>query len=219
MPLKDPFRDLEIIYFLLSKAPSVADCGIEMDGQRLLFSLSVCVFSLVMCVVVVAGRGDDQRYSTITSPEQELYSESRPESEGSDFINHPHHHPAAVTPPYLVLPMFQHQSIPAVSKELFSPVAGRSTLPRPLADILIPQRLEPYIRVTPVNNNNGVEVWCGYSKITVRIDQGQLNFRSSAAHFRLGTCPASRADGSVLYFQYDLNECGSSLSVRKKGNT
>ncbi|KAF7692114.1 zona pellucida glycoprotein 3d tandem duplicate 1 isoform X1 [Silurus meridionalis] len=111
--------------------------------------------------------------------------------------------------------MFHHQSSPAVSKELFSPVTGSRVFPSALSYILIPQKLQTHIQVTPVNNNHGVELWCGYSKITVRINLDVLNFRSSAAYFRLGTCPASRADGSVLYFRYNLNECGSSISVVK----
>ncbi|XP_060717141.1 zona pellucida sperm-binding protein 3-like [Tachysurus vachellii] len=153
-----------------------------MDVERLLFSLSVCVFSFL---VLVTGRGDDQRSSSITAPH------------------------------LLLLPMFHHHPTPAVSKELLSPVTGSSLLPRPLSDILIPQRHESPTRVSPVSNNHGVEVWCGYSRITVTINQDRLNFRSSAAHFRLGTCPASRVDGSVVYFHYDLNECGSLLSVVK----
>lgn len=187
-----------------------------MNGARLLLSLYVCVFRLLGCVMVVTGRGDDQRYSTSTSPEQELYNEPRPEIGDSDFTHHPPpHHPSAITPPYLLLPMFHHRSSPAVSKELFRPVTGRRTLPGVLSNILIPQVPQTPIRVTPVNNNYGVELWCGYSKISVRINQALLNFRSSAAHFRLGTCPPSRVDESVLYFQYELNECGSLLSVRK----
>ncbi|XP_017308387.1 zona pellucida sperm-binding protein 3 isoform X1 [Ictalurus punctatus] len=185
-----------------------------MNGARLLLSLHVCVFRLLGCVMVVTGRGDDQRYSTSTSPEQELYNEPRPEIGDSDFTHHPPpHHPSAITPPYLLLPMFHHRSSPAVSKELFRPVTGRRTLPGVLSNILIPQVPQTPIRVTPVNNNYGVELWCGYSKISVRINQALLNFRSSAAHFRLGTCPPSRVDESVLYFQYELNECGSLLSV------
>lgn len=165
---------------------------------------------LLWCVVVVvAGRGDDQKY--ITSPEQELYSELRPEIRDTEFNPHPLPHP----PSYLLLPMFLHQASPAVSKQFFTPAAGSSELPSVLSSILIPPGHQPYIRVTPVNNNHGVEVWCGYSKIIVRINQDLLNFRSSVAHFRLGTCPASRADGSVLYFEYELNACGSLLSVRK----
>lgn len=185
----------------------------EMGGARLFLSLPRCVFSFLVCVVVVSGRGSGQSYSTITSPEQELYSELRLEIGDTDFIPHPPP-PASITPPYLLLPMFRHQSNPAVSKELFSPVAGSRGLPSVLAKILVPPQSQPYIRVTPVNNNHGVEVWCGYTRISVRINLDLLNFRSSAAHFRLGTCPASRADGSVLYFQYDLSECGSLLSVR-----
>ncbi|KAF5890409.1 zona pellucida sperm-binding protein 3-like, partial [Clarias magur] len=109
--------------------------------------------------------------------------------------------------------MFSHHSAPAVSKELLAPGAGGKVFPSVLAKVLVPQRFRPFIRVTPVNNNHGVEVWCGYSKVTVRINLDLLSFRSSTAHFRLGTCSPSRADGSVLYFQYDLNECGSSLLV------
>lgn len=188
-----------------------------MGGARLLFFLPGCVFMFLGCVVVVAGRGDDQRFSTITPPEQEIYNEPRPEIEDTDFIHHPHPHPhpATITPPYLLLPMFHHQSSPAVAKEILSPAAGSSELPSVLSNILIPPGLQSHTRVTPVNNNHGVEVWCGFSKVTVRIHMDLLSFRSSAAHFRLGTCPASRADGSVLYFQYDLSECGSLLSVRK----
>ncbi|KAI5611835.1 hypothetical protein C0J50_0503 [Silurus asotus] len=187
-----------------------------MGGARLLYSLHVRVLSLLGCVLVVAWRGDDQKFSTITSPEQELYMKPGPEINEGDFINH--HHPpppTSITPPYLLLPMFHHQSSPAVSKESFSPVTGSRVFPSALSYILIPQKLQTHIQVTPVNNNHGVELWCGYSKITVRINLDVLNFRSAAAYFRLGTCPASRADGSVLYFRYNLNECGSSISVVK----
>lgn len=184
-----------------------------MGGAWLLFSLPGCVFSLLGCVVVVTGRGDEQRYSTITS---QLYNELRPEIRDTDFL-HPHlpPHSATLAPPYLLLPVFRHQPTPLVSKELFSPVAGSRALPSILSSILIPQGGQPSIRVTSVNNNHGVEVWCGYSKLAVRIHLDLLRFRSSAAYFRLGTCPASRAEGSVLYFEYDLKECGSLISVRK----
>lgn len=181
-----------------------------MDGARLLFSLPVCVCGLLGCVLLVAGRGDGQRSSTITSPERKLYKASTSESGDSDLI----YEPTAITPPYLQLPVFQHQSTPAVSKELLSPGAGGGgVVPDALLNILIPE--ERAFQLTPINNNHGVELWCGYTKITVRIDQALLNFRSSATHFRFGTCPVSRADDSVLYFQYAPSECGSSLRVRK----
>lgn len=186
-----------------------------MCGVWQLFSLPGCVFTLLVCVVVVAGTGEEQRNSTVTSPEQELYRDTKPHHH-----HHPDHHPdpysASLPHPYLFLPMFRYQSTPAVSKELFSPVAGSRTLPSVLSDLLIPQRRQPHIRVPPVNNNHGVEVWCGRHQISVRINRDLLHFRGSAAHFGLGTCPASRANGSVLYFLYDLNECASRLSVREE---
>lgn len=179
-----------------------------MCGVWLLFSLPGCVFTLLVCVVVVAGTGEEQRNSPVTSAEQGLYRDTKPP-------HHPDPHSASLPPPYLLLPMFRYQSTPAVSKEIFSPVAGGRTLPSVLSNLLIPQRRQPHIRVTPVNNNHGVEVWCGRHQISVRINRDLLHFRSSAAHFGLGTCPASCANGSVLYFLYDLNECASRLSVRK----
>lgn len=188
-----------------------------MGGARLHFSPPGWVLGVLGWLLVRLGGGDDEGYSTIASPEQELYYQPRPEIWDRDFIHHPHSPPqtAITPPPYLLLPVFRYHSAPAVSKDLFNPRATRRKFPSVLSSILIPQGRQPGIRVTPVSNDHGVEVWCGYSKISVRIHLTQLSFRGSAAHFRLGTCPASRAIGSVLDFHYDLKQCGSAVSVRE----
>lgn len=154
------------------------------------------------------------KYSHFVSSEQKAHPVQpmsgalRPWTGDGEFLDLP-----PVMRPYHVLPMFEHVPVPLVDMELFRPVSGRRRLPNILNSLLIPQVNPQRIQVSPVRNTHGVEVWCGYSKVSVRVNKMLLGFRSSPSCFYLGTCSVSRSDNDFIYFHYDLNECGSSLTV------
>ncbi|KAG9283871.1 hypothetical protein AMEX_G2700 [Astyanax mexicanus] len=124
-----------------------------------------------------------------------------------------HLEPPQQVPPYLRLPMFRHGAAPFVGMELFRPVPGRRAFPSGLADVLVPLGHAQPARAAPVDNAHGVEVWCGYSKVSVRINTARMRVRGSDSNFYLGTCSVSRSSGGYLYFHYDLNDCGGSLTT------
>ncbi|XP_073702555.1 zona pellucida glycoprotein 3d tandem duplicate 1 [Garra rufa] len=140
---------------------------------------------------------------------QAMPSAVRPWTGDSEFMNPP------VMRPYHVFPMFQHVPVPFADMELFRPVSGRRRLPNRLTSLLVPQMNPQRVQASPVRNARGVEVWCGYSKISVRMNKNLLGFRYSPSSFRLGTCPVSRFDENFLYFHYDLNDCDSTLTMIK----
>ncbi|KAJ8005364.1 hypothetical protein DPEC_G00145850 [Dallia pectoralis] len=112
--------------------------------------------------------------------------------------------------PYHFLPMFKHSGVPLVDRSVFKPATGRLQLPTGLTDLLLPQQHDPKLNsFSPVRNPRGVEVWCGYNHISVRVQRGMLGFRSVASMFLLGTCPVTRVTPVLLYFHYNLNDCGS----------
>ncbi|XP_055066959.2 zona pellucida glycoprotein 3d tandem duplicate 1 [Misgurnus anguillicaudatus] len=155
--------------------------------------------------------GGPPKYSKLVSTEQKALPMSGgigPWTGDSEFNK-----PPPVMRPYHVFPMFDHVPVPLVDMELFRPVAGRRHLPSILSSLLIPQVNPQRIQVSPVRNTRGVEVWCGYSKVSVRVNKRLLGFRSSPGSFYLGTCSASRSDNGFIYFHYDLNQCDSSLTM------
>ncbi|KAK7158129.1 hypothetical protein R3I93_009356 [Phoxinus phoxinus] len=169
----------------------------------------------IMCIVKAYNHGPGGHlYSNVESTEQKVLAMQpmsgavRPWTDDSEFMKNP-----PVMRPHHVFPMFQHVSVPLVDMGLFRPVSGRRHLPNLLTSLLIPQVNPQFAQVSPVRNARGVEVWCGYSKISVRMNENLLGFRSSPSLFRLGTCPVSRSDKNFLYFHYDLNDCDSSLTM------
>ncbi|XP_052002490.1 zona pellucida glycoprotein 3d tandem duplicate 1 [Xyrauchen texanus] len=132
----------------------------------------------------------------------------RPWTGDNKFVKSP-----TIMPPYHVLPMFQHLPVPLVDMELFRPVPERRQLPNILNNLLIPEVDHQRIQVSPMRNTRGVEVWCGYRKVSVRLNKRLLGFRGLPSSFHLGTCSVSRTDKKHLYFHYDLNECGGSLKM------
>ncbi|KAI7807123.1 zona pellucida glycoprotein 3d tandem duplicate 1 [Triplophysa rosa] len=154
------------------------------------------------------------KYSHLVSSEQKTFHAQpmsgalRPWTGDGEFLK-----PPPVMRPYHVFPMFEHVAVPLVDMELFRPVSGRRRLPDIMSSLLNPQVNPQRIQVSPVRNTHGVEVWCGYSKVSVRVNKMLLGFRSSPSSFYLGTCSASRSQKDVIYFHYDLNECGSSLTM------
>lgn len=185
-----------------------------MERMSLCFCCSL-YFLGIMCIVKAYNHGTGGHpYSNVVSTEQKVLAMQpmsgavRPWTENSEFLKNP-----PVMRPYHVFPMFQHVPVPLVDMDLFRPVSGRRHLPNLLTSLLIPQVNPQFAQVSPVRNARGVEVWCGYSKISVRMNENLLGFRSSPSLFQLGTCPVSRSDKNFLYFHYDLNDCDSSLTV------
>ncbi|XP_056122183.1 zona pellucida glycoprotein 3d tandem duplicate 1 [Rhinichthys klamathensis goyatoka] len=182
--------------------------------ERMCFCCSL-YFLGIMCIVKAYNHGTGGNpYSNVVSTEQKVLAMQpmsgavRPWTENSEFMKNP-----PVMRPYHVFPMFQHVPVPLVDMDLFRPVSGRRHLPNLLTSLLIPQVNPQFAQVSPVRNARGVEVWCGYSKISVRMNENLLGFRSSPSLFHLGTCPVSRSDRNFLYFHYDLNDCDSSLTM------
>ncbi|XDV40729.1 hypothetical protein PO909_009748 [Leuciscus waleckii] len=185
-----------------------------MERMSLCFCCSL-YFLGIMCIVKAYNHGTrGHLYSNVVSTEQKVLAMQpmsgavRPWTEESEFMKKP-----PVIRPYHVFPMFQHVPVPLVDMDLFRPVSGRRHLPNLLTSLLIPQVNPQFAQVSPVRNARGVEVWCGYSKISVRMNENLLGFRSSPSLFHLGTCPVSRSDKDFLYFHYDLNDCDSSLTM------
>lgn len=187
-----------------------------MERISLCFSCSLYFLGIMyIAKAYTHGNGGHLEYSNVVSTEQKVRAMQpmpgavRPWTEDSEFIKNP-----TVMRPYHVFPMFQHVPVPLVEMELFRPVSGRRHLPNLLTSLLIPQVNPQFTQVSPVRNARGVEVWCGYSKISVRMNKNRLGFRGSPSSFHLGKCPVSRSDKNFLYFHYDLNDCDSSLTVR-----
>lgn len=187
-----------------------------MERISLCFSCSLYFLGIMyIAKAYTHGNGGHLEYSNVVSTEQKVRAMQpmpggvRPWTEDSEFIKNP-----PVMRPYHVFPMFQHVPVPLVEMELFRPVSGRRHLPNLLTSLLIPQVNPQFTQVSPVRNARGVEVWCGYSKISVRMNKNGLGFRGSPSSFHLGKCPVSRSDKNFLYFHYDLNDCDSSLTVR-----
>lgn len=204
---------------------SYAFC-VPLQGLRFLFpaflsvmmgrtSLSFCcpLYLLALCFIPKTEMfGGPPKFSQLVSTEQKALPMSGgigPWTRDSEFNK-----PPPGMRPYHVFPMFDHVPAPLVDMELFRPVPGRRHMPSILSSLLIPQVNPQRIQVSPVRNTHGVEVWCGYSKVSVRVNRKLLGFRDSPASFYLGTCSASRSDDGFVYFHYDLNQCDSSLTVR-----
>ncbi|XP_016313708.1 zona pellucida sperm-binding protein 3-like [Sinocyclocheilus anshuiensis] len=184
--------------------------------ERMSLSFCCSLYFLGMLHITRAytyGTGGHLEYSNVVSTEQKVH-DTQPTPGAVRPWTGDRKNPAVMRP-YHVFPMFQHAPVPLADMELFRPVSGRRRLPNRLTSLLIPQTNPQLIQVSPVRYARGVEVWCGYSKISVRMNKSLLGFRSSPSSFHLGTCPVSRSDENFLYFHYDLNDCESSLTMMK----
>ncbi|XP_063055548.1 zona pellucida glycoprotein 3d tandem duplicate 1 [Engraulis encrasicolus] len=139
----------------------------------------------------------------VTWPDSEAY---RPDATKSNPLPH-------------VLPMFQHAPVPLANAQLFRPVAGHQQLPNSLVGLLLPSRKIPHAsEQTPDQlpypiSASKVEVSCGSSMISVRVNRGQLGFDAHSSTFRLGTCPVRLETPEYFYFTYFHSECGSVSTV------
>nr|XP_046255264.1 uncharacterized protein LOC124064662 isoform X2 [Scatophagus argus] len=118
---------------------------------------------------------------------------------------------AAPRPSFYHLPMFQHASRPLVAPELFRPVPHRTPIPDGLTGLLLPPTRQ-HQRIQEAGGR-AVEVRCGMSGISVRVDRLQLRAWTLPYLFRLGSCEASRISPRFLYFHYRLTECGGKSQV------
>ncbi|KAG7235506.1 hypothetical protein INR49_002642 [Caranx melampygus] len=109
------------------------------------------------------------------------------------------------------LPMFQHAPGPLVARELFRPVPQKRPLPSGLTALLFPPA-GPHLGVQGTSAR-AVEAFCGYDKLSVRVDRFQLRSWTVPSLFRLGTCEPSLITPRYLYFHYRLTECGGESQV------
>ncbi|KAL4657751.1 hypothetical protein GN956_G4400 [Arapaima gigas] len=124
--------------------------------------------------------------------------------------------PPSASGSYHVLPVFLPAAAPLVDAALFRPAGADGRLPSAVAPLLLPPPVASGALPGPASstrNPRGVEVWCGHSTISVRVNRRTLGFRSPASMFHLGTCGVSRATKHYLYFHYHLSACGSARTV------
>lgn len=115
---------------------------------------------------------------------------------------------------YHFLPVFLQAESPLLDVELLRPVVGRRPIPSSITGLLVPPFNLWRGSMAPVQNPNGVEVWCGSNKLSVRVNKQLLGFRSVSSMIYLGTCGVTRSTKNYHYFQYSLNQCGTKRMVR-----
>ncbi|XP_044064215.1 zona pellucida sperm-binding protein 3d.2 [Siniperca chuatsi] len=111
-------------------------------------------------------------------------------------------------PPYLHLPVFVDSRLPLVEKEHFSPVRGigQEPLPEPVRELLLPGRPNS----SPPNVSGvSVKTSCKRKKMHVQVQRSILGTGEPQSQLKLGTCQASKSTRDYLYFEYDLDMCGT----------
>lgn len=120
-------------------------------------------------------------------------------------------------PPYLHLPVFVESRLPLVRKEHFSPARGTGLepLPEPVRMILLPLRRPSTTTTTtpPSASGDSVRTYCELNKMHVQVSKSILGSGDAQSQLRLGTCRASRTTRHYLYFQYDIDMCGTKRQV------
>ncbi|XP_070822259.1 zona pellucida glycoprotein 3d tandem duplicate 1 isoform X2 [Chaetodon trifascialis] len=117
----------------------------------------------------------------------------------------------ALSPSFYRLPMFQHSPEPLVARETFLPVPHKRPLPAGLTVLLLPPTRQH--QSAQGTDARAVEVWCGISQISVRVDRFQLRAWTLPFLFSLGSCKANRISSRFLYFHYKLTECDGESKV------
>ncbi|XP_030013997.1 uncharacterized protein LOC115435610 [Sphaeramia orbicularis] len=106
---------------------------------------------------------------------------------------------------YIRLPMFRHAPGPLVARELFRPVPHKKVLPQGLDALLLPPTHQHHSFQEP--SGRAVDVWCGLSTISVRVDRLQLGAWPVPSLIHLGSCQARKVTPRYLYFHHRLTEC------------
>uniref|UniRef100_A0A8C9VFI4 Zona pellucida glycoprotein 3d tandem duplicate 1 n=1 Tax=Scleropages formosus TaxID=113540 RepID=A0A8C9VFI4_SCLFO len=172
--------------------------------------LSVCFYSASALAGQSTPFGGNHKHELQLPAEQRLFRFlPSPEmiSPGTSSTEPPG--ASAASGSYHVLPVFVHAAAPLVDAEIFRPVPGARRLPDHVASLLL---LPPPPSPQPVGtarNPRGVEVWCGRSKMSVRVNKRTLGFKSPASQLFLGSCAVSRSTKRYHYFHYGLGECGA----------
>nr|XP_046255999.1 zona pellucida sperm-binding protein 3d.2 [Scatophagus argus] len=115
-------------------------------------------------------------------------------------------------PPYLHLPVFVDSRLPLVDKEHFSPAkgTGEEPLPASIREILLPSRTNTS---PPSVSGVSVQTSCKLKKMLVQVDKSVLGTGEPYSQVKLGTCQASKSTTDRLYFEYDLEMCGTKRTV------
>ncbi|XP_047455068.1 zona pellucida sperm-binding protein 3d.2, partial [Mugil cephalus] len=128
------------------------------------------------------------------------------------------HRRGAPTPPpsYLRLPVFVNSKQPLVEKERFSPARGSGLEPLPdavrgvLLPVQAPVQPEPG---PPGESPDSVQIWCKVTRMLVQVERSVLGAGDPVSWLRLGTCGASEYTWDHVYFDYDLDACGTERAM------
>lgn len=115
-------------------------------------------------------------------------------------------------PPYLHLPVFVDSRLPLVKKEHFSPSRGTGLepLPEPVRGVLLPVQAST---TPPSVSGCSVTTSCKLNKMLVQVPRSILGTSEPDSQLKLGTCQTSKSTRDYLYFEYDLNMCGTKRQV------
>ncbi|XP_030014719.1 zona pellucida sperm-binding protein 3d.2 isoform X2 [Sphaeramia orbicularis] len=115
-------------------------------------------------------------------------------------------------PPYLHLPVHVQSRVPLVEKERFRPSVGTGLEPVPEAvrDVLLPQSPDPSPSPDP---DPFVRVECKQRKMVVEVQRRALGGGEPRAMLRLGSCQVTNFTKHHLYFDYDLDQCGTEQTI------
>lgn len=115
-------------------------------------------------------------------------------------------------PSYLRLPMFVDSKQPLVKKERFSPVrgTGQEPLPEAVRGVLLPAQPDP---APPSESADSVKTLCKAARMQVQVERSILGAGDPLSQLRLGTCAASKSTRDHVYFDYDLDRCGTKRKV------
>ncbi|XP_053182832.1 zona pellucida sperm-binding protein 3d.2 [Scomber japonicus] len=155
--------------------------------------LSLCLFLPLLCST---DGGALQKFGAFNQTTWVMKKVSRRES-------------PTLPPPYLHLPVFVDSRLPLVEKEHFSPArgTGHEPLPEPVREVLLP----PVRPNTSPPSASGVSVKtsCTFNKMRVLVPRSVLGASERQSQLKLGTCKATKSTMNYIYFEYELDLCGT----------
>lgn len=113
---------------------------------------------------------------------------------------------------YLQLPVFVDSKEPLVEKKHFFPTRGTGLepLPEPVRDILLPG---PRDSSPPRDSGVSVKTVCKSNKMLVQVTKSVLGAGEPDSELKLGTCRSSKSTRADVYFEYELEMCGTKRTV------